>query len=254
MKKIMYIAMLAGVLMLAITGCKKEEPTPSTPQKGDVKIEFNHVWAANELPFFMNTDMFHPKTGDTLNFSEFKYYVCNFSLVREDNTVWESDDFYHLIDLEDPTTLNWVFSNLPVGTYVSMQFTLGVDSARTVNGPQTGDLDPSNGMYWNATDGYIMVKAEGFAPHPTNASFTYHLGGFQGPDKIIMVKDITFPAANLLKITGTSTPKLTFVSNPARLFHNYGSVSTGDVTAPGVDAFTLANAFFDAVRLNEISN
>lgn len=246
--------MLAGVIMLAFSSCKKEENNdPPAPTTGDFKVEFDAVWAANMDPFNMNTKMFHPKTGDSLTFTTFKFYVSNIKLKNADGTLWEVEESYHLVDLSDPTAVVFDFSNVPSGTYTGMYLTMGVDSARNVSGAQEGALDPANGMFWSWNSGYIMIKAEGLSPQGTGGSFTYHLGGFSGPDNTVMVKDINFPAAGPLTISPSGTPTIHILTNPARLFHSYGSVSNGSVImSPGPDAATMAFTFNDWVRLDHI--
>jgi hypothetical protein len=240
-------------LLFAFSACKKDDDAPA-PTSGNAMLVFDQVWAANADPFFMNVDTHHPKTGDTLNFSTFKYYVSNVRLKKSDGTWWEAQDFYHLVDLMDPTSLNFTFTGLPVGDYVTIEFLMGIDSARVVNGPYTGDLDPSNGMYAGAAEGYIMIMAKGFAPYPTNAAFEYEIKGYSGADKVTMLKLQNLPATNPLKVTGTSVPKLHIVANPARLFHSFGSVSKGNVTTAGIDAATMAFTFNDAVTIGAIEN
>ena len=253
MKNFTYIAMLAGVLMLAITGCKKEESTLKTPPKGDFKIEFEHVWAANLDPFYMNTKMFHPKTGDSLTFTTMKYYISNIKLINADGTTWDDEESYYLLDVSDPTSLVINFANVPVGTYTGMYLTMGVDSARNVSGAQEGALDPANGMFWSWNSGYIMIKAEGLSPQGTGGSFTYHLGGFSGSDKAVLDKQVNFPTAGPLTISPNGTPTIHMLANPARLFHTYGSVANGSVImAPGVNAGIMAFDFQDWVKLDHI--
>ncbi len=254
MKKFMHIAMLAGVIMLAFSGCKKEEEdNPPTPKVGHFNVEFDHVWAASMDPFYMNQQLFHPKTGDSLTFTTMKYYVSNIKLKNADGTLWEAEESYHLMDASDPASLVISFTNVPAGTYTGMYITMGVDSARNVSGAQDGALDPANGMFWSWNSGYIMIKAEGLSPQGTGGSFTYHLGGYSGPDKTIMVKDINFPAAGPLTISPNGTPTVHMLANPARLFHSYGSVSNGSVImAPGPDAAMMAFTFNDWVILDHI--
>ena len=255
MKKIIQIVMLAGVMTLAFSACKKEETQdPPASQFGDFKLVFDAVWAANMDPFFMNAQIFHPKTGDSLTFTTFKFYVSNIKLKKSDGTLWEANESYHLVDLADPTRLTFDFTNIPAGTYTGVLLTMGVDSARNVSGNQDGDLDPVLGMYWNATDGYIMIKAEGQAPQSPTGTFAYHLGGFSGPDKVVMDRDINFPTSGPLTISANSTPNLHIVVNPARLFHSYGSVTNGpEILAPGFDAATMAFTFNDWVRFSQIN-
>jgi hypothetical protein len=246
-----YVPLLIALATFSLFSCDKEDDPPA-PTVGNAKVVFTHVWAANMDPFYMNTDTYHPKTGDTLNISEFKYYVSNLRLKKADGTWWAATDFYHLVDLNDPASLSHTFTGVPVGSYVAVEFLMGIDSARAVSGPYTGDLDPSKGM--NPGPSFIMIKAEGSAPHPTNAPFYYRLGGTYGPDKVTMLKTMNMPAATPLKVTGTGTPAVRIVANPARLWHSYGSVSNGNITDFGAAAAGMAFTFNDAVMLGGVDN
>ncbi len=249
----MQITMIIGVLMVLVAGCKKEENNPPAPKEGDFKIEFEHVWAANMDPFDLNSKLLHPKTGDSLTYLTFKYYISNIKLEKTDGSLWEDEESYYLLDLSDPTSLVLDFTNVPTGTYTKMYLTLGVDSARNVSGAQEGALDPANGMFWSWNSGYIMIKAEGLSPQGTGGSFTYHLGGFAGPNKAVLEKEIAFPTAGPLSISPNGTPTIHMLANPARLFHTYGSVANGSVImAPGVNAGTMAFDFQDWTRLDHI--
>jgi hypothetical protein len=246
-----YLPLLVALATTLVWSCEKDDDTPA-PTTGNAKVVFNHVWAANADPFFMGVNTFHPKTGDTLNFSEFKYYVSNLRFKKADDTWWVATDFYHLVDLNNPTSFSFTFTGVPVGNYVAVEFLMGIDSARAVSGPYTGDLDASKGM--NPGPDFIMIKAEGFAPHPTNAPFYYRLGGTFGPDKVTMLKTMNLPAATPLKVTGTGAPALRIVVNPARLWHSYGSVSNGNITDFGAAAAGMAFTFNDAVIVGGVDN
>lgn len=252
MKKFIQILMLAGVVGLALNGCKKDDDNP-TNNPGKVTIQWEAVWGANNVPFFMDEMIFHPKTGDSLHFKNFKYYVGNIVLVKDDGTTWTDENTYHLIDLNDANSMTWDYSSVPAGTYTQIRFTMGVDSASNVNGPQTGDLDPANGMYWDATNGYISIKTNGLSPQGTNGTFTFDLGGYSSPDKAYMNREITFPTSGPLQVAESKTPIVVMWANPARLFHSYGSITNGsEILAPSSDAATMAGTFNEWATLNRI--
>lgn len=251
-KTTMIIALIGAFVM---GSCKKEdEPTNPTNKTGTLAIQFEHVWGMNAVPIDINQKIFHPKTFDTITLTTFKYYVSHVEVKKADGDWYKEADIYHLIDLGDPSTHFIKIENLPVGDYDEIKFVMGVDSLRNTGGDQSGDLDPSNGMFWDFAKGYIMVKAEGVSPNSPTGTFTYHLGGFTGPDKNILPKYQMFSNKPAM-VRENEIPYLIIQANPAKIWHNYGSVANGhEITMPGPDAHQMAFDFQDAVTVSQINN
>lgn len=119
--------------------------------------------------------------GDTLTINRFKYYISHVQLIDEQGKKIKLPVQYYLIDAADSNS-SIIQLEIPFGKYTSIQFLLGVDSARNVSGVQSGALDPLHGMFWTWNSGYIMAKLEGTAISSQIAGkqFTYHIGGFRG--------------------------------------------------------------------------
>ena len=247
------IMALVGALILG--SCKKEDnPTNPTTKTGSLAIQFEHVWGMNAVPIDINQKIFHPKTKDTVTLTTFKYYVSHIEVKKAGGNWYKEEDIYHLIDLGNPSTHFVTINNLPVGDYEEIKFVMGIDSLRNTGGDQSGDLDPSNGMFWNFTDGYIMVKAEGVSPSSPTGTFTYHLGGFTGPDKNVLPKYQIFSNKPAM-VQENATPTIIIRANPAKLWHHYGSIANGEeITTPGPKAHEMAFDFQDAVMVSSISN
>jgi hypothetical protein len=108
---------------------------------------------------------------------------------------------YFLIDEEKPDSKKIVLENIPGGEYVSVNFTVGVDSIDNCSGAQSGVLDPINGMFWTWNTGYIFMKLEGtsqFSSAPY-AMLEYHIGGFKKPHNCIQT--ISLPLNKSILIT-----------------------------------------------------
>ena len=75
----------------------------------------------------------------------------------------------------------------------SISFCIGIDSLASVSGALSGDLDPSNGMYWAWQSGYINMKIEGTSSSckTRKNSFNFHIGGYLKPYNAI--KKIEIP-------------------------------------------------------------
>jgi hypothetical protein len=119
------------------------------------------------------------KTGITL----MRCYISGISLWRNGGAVWQEPNSYHLLDAENPETLQ-LSLQAPAGLqYDGIHFNLGIDSAVSTSGAHGGDLDPVKGMYWAWQSGYINFKLEGVSPTSTarKHQFQFHLGGYQSP-------------------------------------------------------------------------
>jgi hypothetical protein len=239
-----------GMLIAAgwLSSCKPEEVV----ENGSLKVQINYVFGSNMLPWQTGVMMKHPKTMDSLQFTSLKFYVSNVQLQKADGSWWKAENSYYLVCAECPGGSQFVVDDIPTGEYTHVAYTLGVDSARCASGEQTGALNPSNGMYWDATKGYIMAKAEGNSPNSPNGKFTLHLGGFGGEHKVQMDKSSDFLGSNL-SVTDVAQPVLTVTCNPARFWHAAPSVSVrNEVLAPGEIAHGMAATFFESFLLTKV--
>jgi hypothetical protein len=249
MKNIFSILSIAALLLFGTTSCNKNKDKAT----GELEIAFEHVWGMNEDAFSLNTDYVHPMNNEALNFSTFKYYVSNIILTKEDGSQWKDSNSYYLIDLSKPASLKLALAKVPVGTYKSMTYTLGVDSLRNVSGAQTGALSTANNMFWNWNSGYIMIKAEGTSPASSTGSFAYHLGGFSGANNIVTTKTVNFDTEKLL-INDEHACEIHMKANPAKLFHNDAIANGANVMMPGARAKTMSFNFYGAVVFEHLHN
>lgn len=236
-----------ALVLLALAACKKDkiEPTDSTSAGTDnVLLKIEHTWQ-DSLEFQLNTDLVNPLTGDSLNFSTFKYYISNIKLKKSDGTWWVQPNSYFLLDLSTGSTPSVQLSGVPTGEYTDISYTLGVDSLRNVSGAQDGALSPSLGMFWSWNSGYIMLKAEGTSPDAgMGGSFAFHLGGFSGANNVVTTKSHTF-TGNSLSVTGNGHCQIHLSAAPETLWQTSGSVSgTSMIHMPGAAAKTMADDFY----------
>ena len=195
------IALLAALFI--IPACKHDHDDDEIKGFGSVEIEFDNQAAGNALVFGTN---YTNAAGESLQFTTFDYYISNVVLVKADGTrfVVPKDKSYFLCKHEDAATREITIDDVPAGDYTSVEFMVGVDSAKSVSpiGERTGVLDPAdgaNGHYWSWNSGYIFVKMEGtspVAPAPDNI-FQYHVGLFGG---------LNSPTLNNLKTIKLNTP------------------------------------------------
>jgi hypothetical protein len=250
-KKFLFIA-FSGLLLTA--SCKKKDTPidnpPTPPPTGSVKIIFDNVAGASDLQ--MNTGKYVTQFGDSLSVSLFKYYVSNIKLTASDNSAYSEPESYHLIDEDISGSLQFTLVNIPQKNYSSITFMLGVDSTHNVSGAQSGALDPVNGMFWSWNSGYVMAKVEGVS---SGTSIVFHVGGFEGADKVQRTVTLHFP--NTANVTSTVTPSITIKSDVLEWFKTPTTIDFASLSAlamPGPEAKSIADNYADMCKIAEVKN
>lgn len=187
--------LFAATLAVLFASCKKKDdpdPNPNPNPAGTVSLRFTNK-AGNQLLSLDNTSYVTPG-NDTIIVNKFNYYITNIRLNGSNGTYTEQES-YHLIRQDQSSSWQFSLGNVSAGTYSSITFMIGVDSARNVSGAQTGALDPMNDMFWSWSTGYIMGKLEGTSPQSGAADKTYilHIGGFKGANTGIRTVTLNFP-------------------------------------------------------------
>jgi len=171
-------------------------------------------------------------TKDTLQIESFRFYVSNIKLILKDNSVISEVNSYHLIDLEEPNSQLIYLpkkSNLEIKKVV---FSVGIDSASSVSGALSGDLDPTKGMYWAWQSGYINFKIEGKSSSckTRNNAFQFHVGGYLKPNYAIRTIELE-PRISNFKIN----------VDLSRLFNQIKLSETNSIMIPGSKSMDLAD-------------
>jgi len=243
LKLITIINLLAFAIAFQSSSCKKDEVNNNQNNStGSIVIEFDHVWGMNMAPFQMNTDIVQPMSGDTLNVSLLKYYISNIQLVKNNGDLYNIEDGYYLIDPENNTI---ELENIPSGEYKGVNFLIGVDSLKNFSGLQTGALNPSNGMFWSWSTGYIFVRIEGSSQNSPTGQFLYHMGGYQDPYIASHKKEMLF-GGEIATVSPNATPQAHLNVNVAKIWH--GPIKVSDLNVIhniGEDAVLLSTNFAD---------
>lgn len=262
MKKALKLT-LAIMLLLTLANCKKDksttpepEPLPVLPVSGNLNLYFEGMVVLDPLVF--STKTYTNQIGNTYNVTMAKYYISNIKLTKIDNSVFVVNNSYHLIDLSDSLLSLVKLSGVPYGNYKSIQFMIGVDSARNVSGAQTGALDPALGMFWTWSSGYIMAKMEGYSPQSTASAnkLEFHIGGFSGVNNVLKIVSPSF-GLDTAKVSSTIVPIIHFSSNLAEWFASpnvidFSTINT--VTMPGINAKNVADNYSDMFTVEHIHN
>ncbi|MCX7728231.1 MAG: hypothetical protein N2203_02060 [Bacteroidia bacterium] len=257
--------LIALPTLLLIVSCKKDPNNPNnnnnnnnnngTNTNGKLVLTFEAMFGDSSFAFNKN---YTTANGDTVKFSTFKYYISNITLTKTDNSTYTVPESYFLVNHSINSMVSFTLNNIPSGQYKSIKMLIGVDSARNVSGAQTGALDPSNGMFWSWTTGYIMLKLEGTSPQSgsTTKSFAYHIGGFSGPNNALKWITPSFNSATA-NVSSTATPEIHFKVDVSEIFktpHTINLATTFNVMMPGSTAKKIADNYADMISVDHIHN
>jgi hypothetical protein len=177
-------AVIAAIVFTVFCGCDKEtsDPNGNTILPGTLNVEFVNKVDNQDLDITGNTNYIN-SLGEEYSVNVFKYYISNIRMIKSDSSRYYLPETYWLMDAEKPISLLNKLNNVAAGKYIGMEFLIGVDSATLAKGVQGGALDPSNGMVWSWTTGYVFVKMEGRCPMAgTDSLFAYHISGYHDYD------------------------------------------------------------------------
>lgn len=222
-------------------------------KKEGLKIQFvNYV--GNEI-LKLDSSIYKNELQQEFVVAKFKYYIWHIRLVKKDGVEYKSDRYY-LINEEKLNSKTILIENIPNGEYITLHFTVGVDSIDNCSGAQSGALDPMNAMFWTWNTGYIFMKLEGTAEASTSANsiFEYHIGGFKNIDNAI--RTFILPFTNSISISSNrqesveiKTDVLEILKTPTTIdFSNLSSVTDAR------NASTIADNYSDMFSVLKCGN
>lgn len=259
-------APLSAALLLAtliyLPSCQKEV---STDGDATAPPEYNLVLKFKPVVDFDTAIMKFGETytnvhGESYTVRTFKFYVHNIELINTDSakTFPISSDQYFLVNFADSASTELKLAVLPY-TYDRIAFTIGVDSAHNVSGAQTGALDPTNGMFWTWSTGYIMAKLEGNSPSSTEQqhAFMYHIGGFRHDDNAIQKVNLLFPFNQKVVMTTNSTAEINVTADVNDWFHTPNEIKLSEtalIMNAGPEAMAIAENYSKSFTVTSIKN
>lgn len=263
MKKQILAAFLLLPLIVLVSSCNKDDQqeagTGTTVTTGSAKIIFSNMAGASPLNV-AGDSVYTNSSGEPFTVTALRYYVSNFSFIKNDGSEVIMPADYYLIDQSGKTGIKRTISSIPAGTYKGVKFLIGVDSAKTVQGAQTGDLDPSNGMVWDWNTGYIFVKLEGKSPvaGTIDSAYQYHISGYRTSTNTNALHwaEVSFGSQPLV-ITASTLPQLYIKTDILEFFQNPYNFSIADnpvVTLSNSTAVSISNNYADMFSFDHIQN
>lgn len=140
--------------------------------------------SVDSVPFSFDST-YQNHFGEAFKVRSFKYYISHLRFVYADGKTVSVSVAPHLINEADSSSKH-INLSAPQGNITSVQFLLGIDSVTNTSGVQTGDLDPTKGMFWIWNTGYIMAKLEGSSPQSKAPAkqYSYDVGGFKPGENV----------------------------------------------------------------------
>jgi hypothetical protein len=211
----------------------------SQDKSNEFKIIFSPNFNGEEI---VKDKWYVSKTNDSIRLSKLKFYVTDFKVKATNEKEYPLIDSNHLIDIFNKETLTIIRSDSIYYKATELSFKIGVKESLNISGANSGDLDPSKGMFWSWQSGYINFKVEGVSPSckTRKNKFQFHIGGYQKP--YATVRTLTFPLKK-------EELKINF--NVATLFKDIQLNAQNQIMIPGEDANTIANKIPTLFSLDE---
>lgn len=234
-----------GIVLMCTTAVSQ----PASLLKGKVEVVVVPIFNSKELN---SKTLYVDAAGDSLHIATFRFYLSHIDIA---GGAGDSITGYHLVDAELPATQRFYLNDIPVGSYSSFQFTIGVDSLANVSGALSGDLDPSKGMYWAWNTGYIMAKLEGTSSicKTLHHEFQFHIGGYLPPFNAS--RNVTLQAPTPIVVAERKTTTMVIYADAAKWLNGATTIhlkETNDVVMPGKQSMSIADNYEQMFRIAEI--
>lgn len=197
-RSILKYSVFAISAALVFSSCKPDDPEPDVnnnppAQTFDLTFKVNTLFAGNPLswPTYYLTE-----ANDTIQFDKIKFILSDFTLEKANGDLMELEKTYAYLNMREGRD-SVILKGIPEGTYKSIRFKVGLDSAVNHGDPTqfafTHPLSPAlNDMHWGWAGGYIFNIVEGYYRKDNkNAGFSFHVALLKNARTFSFVKDFT---------------------------------------------------------------
>lgn len=212
-----HLLFVLGVL-LTYSSCGDDEP--NVAETGTLEIAFkgeynNFYWVKGQTYDYFNR-------GNIL-FTKSEFFISNLDLFQQGikrtlaDVEYISLSEHHVSEAKASEGLILKFDKIPVGTYDSVAFNLGLTKAQNQTKP--ADYLPTHPLgegsrYWAGWNSYIFSKTEGsFNDGSQSYNFTYHSGFDDAMKPVSFSKGISIEKDKTTKVILHVNHKLLFADN-----------------------------------------
>ncbi len=240
-----YALLIAPLLFLA--GCRHDqpvEPEPVVPLTGVLKLTVRPTWNGAD---FDKTNVYLSAAEERVLIQMVKFYLSPIELIGDTEVVASAAE---LMDITNGAQQRWM--KIPVGTYNSLKFGLGVPYG--LNHADITDIDPTlplgsgQGMYWTWATMYRFMIFDGRYDTDPDATGTppYQFSLHTGRDECYRDRVIPAPFA----VSDGDTTGLVLAVDIARFF------TDGDLVldlSQGPQSHGEAQNLAPALRLSDLA-
>ena len=248
MKKTFYI--MLGLLAIGFTSCTEDDVVDPIVEVSSASIDFtvNHTIGNQE---FTAGTAYSVGVNENATFSRYAYLLGSFYLMAEDGSKVIIDSQYaHIEAHSGKTTFSLV--DIPYGTYKSIGFSIGLDSAVNHGNPNQYDSDHplsaiNNSLHWGWVGGYIFTALEG-KDVDADESIIFHLAGSNNKVDFELPTNFTHGAAGSSVALGYDIAEVFINPNSysftldGRSTHSVSDPVTTKLIENMADVFTLTSA------------
>ncbi|HAV25445.1 MAG TPA: hypothetical protein DCX01_04630 [Bacteroidetes bacterium] len=248
MKKTFYI--MLGLLAIGFTSCTEDDVVDPIVEVSSASIDFtvNHTIGNQE---FTAGTAYSVGVNENATFSRYAYLLGSFYLIAEDGSKVIIDSQYaHIEAHSGKTTFSLV--DIPYGTYKSIGFSIGLDSAVNHGNPNQYDSDHplsaiNNSLHWGWVGGYIFTAIEG-KDVDADESIIFHLAGSHNKVDFELPTNFTHGAAGSSVALGYDIAEVFINPNSysftldGRSTHSVSDPVTTKLIENMADVFTLTSA------------
>ena len=248
MKKTFYI--MLGLLAIGFTSCTEDDIVDPIVEVSSASIDFtvNHTIGNQE---FTAGTAYSVGVNENATFSRYAYLLGSFYLMAEDGSKVIIDSQYaHIEAHSGKTTFSLV--DIPYGTYKSIGFSIGLDSAVNHGNPNQYDSDHplsaiNNSLHWGWVGGYIFTALEG-KDVDADESIIFHLAGSNNKVDFELPTNFTHGAAGSSVALGYDIAEVFINPNSysftldGRSTHSVSDPVTTKLIENMADVFTLTSA------------
>ena len=225
----------------------------SQKTSSNVTLELNHF--VGDKMLILDDSTYVNSLNQTFSISKFTYYIGQLKFNRIDGTSFFIDDYYLVSEEEEKKVSKSISLNtIPKGEYQSIEFILGVDSARNCSGAQSGALDPINAMFWTWNTGYIFMKLEGKSNYSSalGTILEYHIGGYKKDENCI--RKVKIPFNQSVKIENDNPTTIQLKVDIAEIFKNPTVIdfTKNPVVNNPLNSTVIADNYADIFQLIEV--
>ena len=241
---------MLGLLAIGFTSCTEDDVVDPIVEVNSASIDFSVNHRVGTQIFTAGT-AYSVGDNNQASFSRFAYLLGSFYLIAEDGSKVTIDSQYAHIEAHSGKT-TFSLLDIPYGTYKSMGFSIGLDSAINHGNPNQYNTDHplssiNNSLHWGWVGGYIFTAIEG-KDVDADESIIFHLAGSNNKVDFELPTNFTHGAAGSSVALGYDIAEVFINPNSysftldGRSTHSVSDPVTTKLIENMADVFTLTSA------------